>query len=379
MCGQSRQSNNDKVKKNCQCDGNCDCGRILPNGDISCDNCGWKAPEAFNSLTGNHVCPSCRTESPYSNDVKPNKNNAMKHEQTNQTRDNLSNGLVGLATANAGFLNWSEDPIGKNNGTNNTESNFASDVSSQNMIGFAVGQDWTVMDPFKSKGNGNSESNFANNISSQNMVGFGIGQEAFVLNPFGKGGAESGYYISDEDKKRLAADFYRQSQEFDIAEAEAMQSAEESGMGGNLGNLIDKTRGLYSKITPSGIIARDIWSGKYCKSLGYMKKADRGAFTKCKNATKVNYVKAKKGEWTYPAAPEGAESEINLEQLAAETMQEVSTIPPGQVDAAVNRTGDVPVSAKSNSIYWIIGIVLLLVIIAIIVVVMMRRRAAQGK
>lgn len=376
MCG---QSNNDKVKKNCQCDGNCDCGRILPNGDISCDNCGWKAPEAFNSLTGNHVCPSCRTESPYSNDVKPNKNNAMKHEQTNQTRDNLSNGLVGLATANAGFLNWSEDPIGKNNGTNNTESNFASDISSQNMIGFAAGQEWTVVNPFKSKGNGNTESGFANNISSQNMVGFGIGQDAFVLNPFGKGGAESGYYISDEDKKRLADEFYRQSQEFDIAEAE-LQSAEESGMGGNLGNLIDKARGLYSKVTPSGIIARDVWSGKYCKSLGYDKKADKTDFKKCKNATKINYVKAKKKQWTYPEAPDNTEPAIDLEQLAAETMQEVAAIPPAH--SALAKTGDVPNSAtaKSNTtLYWIIGIVLLLVIIAVIVVVMMRRRAAQGK
>jgi len=376
MCGQS--SNNDKVKKNCQCDGNCDCGRILPNGDISCDNCGWKAPEAYNSLTGNHVCPSCRTESPYSNDVKP-KNNTMKHEQTNQTRDNLSNGLVGLATANAGFLNWSEDPIGKNNGVNNTESNFAEDVSSQNMIGFAVGQDWTVMDPFKSKGNGNTESGFANNISSQNMVGFGIGQNGLILNPFGKGGSESGYYLSDEDKKKWAAEFYRQSQEFDRAEAE--YSADESGMGGNLGNLFDKVNEVYHKVTPSGIIARDVWAGKYCKSLGYDKKADKTDFKKCKNATKINYVKAKKKQWTYPEAPDNTEPAIDLEQLAAETMQEVAAIPPGQVDAALSKTGDVPTSAtKSNAmLYWIIGIVLLLVIIAIIVVVMMRRRAAQGK
>jgi hypothetical protein len=370
MCGQS--NNNDKVKKNCQCDGNCDCGKILPNGDISCDNCGWKAQEAFNTLTGNHVCPSCRTESPYSNDVKP-KNNTMKHEQTNQTRDNLSNGLVGLATANAGFLNWSEDPIGRNNGVNNTESNFAEDVSSQNMIGFAAGQDWTVLNPFKSKGNGNTESAFAEDVSSQNMVGFGIGQNGLILNPFGKGGAESGY-ISEEDKK-LAEEFYRQSQEFDIAES---QSADESGMGGNLGNFIDKTRGLYSKITPSGIIARDVWSGKYCKSLGYMKKADRGGFTKCKNSTKINYVKAKKGQWTYPAAPEGAESEINLDQLAADTMKEVDAIPQSQVDAAANRTGDVPATKSNATLYWIIGIVLLLVIIAVIIVIM-RRRAAQGK
>lgn len=372
MCGQS--SNNNKVKKNCQCDGNCDCGTILPNGDISCDNCGWKAPEAYNSLTGNHVCPSCRTESPYSNDVKP-KNNTMKHEQTNQTNDNLSNGLVGLATANAGFLNWSKDPIGKNNGVNNTESNFASDISSQNMIGYAIGQDWTVMNPFKSKGNGNTESGFAGNISSQNMVGFGIGQEAFVLNPFGKGGSESGYYLSDEDKKKWAAEFYRQSQEFDRAEAE--YSADESGMGGNLGNFIDKVKDVASKATPGGLLQREVWTTKYCKSLGYMKSADKTAFKKCKAAAKINFVKAKKGEWNYPAAPEGVESPINLEQLAAETAYEVASTPDS---SSVMKTGDVPATQSSNAtLYWIIGIVLLLVIIAIIVVVMMRRKAAQGK
>ena len=377
MCGQSN-NNNDKVKKNCQCDGNCDCGKILPNGDISCENCGWKAPEAYNSLTGNHVCPSCRTESPYSSDVKPNKNNEMKHQQTNQTNDNLSNGLVGLATANAGFLNWSENPIGKDNGANNSESNFAENVSSQDMIGYAIGQDWAVMNPFKSKGNGNTESGFANNISSQNMVGFGIGQDAFVLNPFGKGGAESGF-ISDEDKK-WAEEFYRQSEEFDRAEA---QSPDESGMGGNLGNFIDKVGTLYTKITPEGLLMREAWSSKYCKSLGYMKSSDKTGFKKCKNATKINFIKAKKGDWTYPAAPEGTAGDINLDQLAADAAKEVAAIPPSQVDAAASKIGDVPATpdATSNSkLYWIIGIVLLLVIIAIIVVIMIRRhKAAQGK
>ena len=33
-----------------------------------------------------------------------------------------------------------------------------------------------------------SESGFANDISSQNMVGFGIGQDWTVMNPFGNGG-----------------------------------------------------------------------------------------------------------------------------------------------------------------------------------------------
>lgn len=365
MCGKTT-SGSDKNKINCQCDGNCDCGKILPNGDISCDNCGWKAPEAYNSITGNHVCPSCRTESPYSNDVKPNKNKEMK--QSEQTRVNLSNGLVGLATANPGFLNWSKDPIGKNNGVSNTESNFASDVSSQNVIGYAIGQDWTVVNPFGK--NGNTESNFANNISSQNMVGFGIGQDAFVLNPFGKGGSESSF--SSDEMKKWAEEFYRQTAQFDNEESQY-----ESGMGGNIGNFFDKVKDVYSKATPAGIIQRDIWTGKYCKSLGYMKSADKSAFKKCKNAAKINFVKAKKGEWSYPAAPEGAESSINLEQLAAETAREASSIPSSQVSAAANKTGDVASSGSSSTMYWIIGIVLLLVIIAIIVVIMMRRKKAQ--
>src|ERR1700741_3351424 len=189
MCGKS-----DKSKINCQCDGNCDCGEILPNGKISCTNCGWKAPEAYNGITGNHVCPSCRTESPYSNDVKP-KNKTMK--QTNQTRENLSNGLVGLATANAGFLNWSNDPLGKDKGGSNTESNFANDISSQNMVGYAIGQDWTV------------------------------------LNPFGKGGSESGFTerlstLSDEDKK-WAAIFYNSAKQFEQVNKTG-RTPEESGL-----------------------------------------------------------------------------------------------------------------------------------------------------
>ena len=372
MCGKSE--NNSKNKINCQCDGNCDCGKILPNGDISCDNCGWKAPEAYNSLTGNNVCPSCRTESSYAesnNNVKlKNKN---MNNQSNQTRDNLSNGLVGLATANAGFLNWSDTPLGKSpvNGVN-AESNFTN-----GLVGLASANpgflNWSETPIGKSPVNGvNAESNFAENISSQNMVGFAIGQEAFVLNPFGKGGAESGFNTMPENEmseNELAAMFYANTQEFD---AES-QSAEESGMGGNLGNFIDKVRN--TKITPVGILMRDVWSGKYCKSLGYARKGgDKAAFKKCKNATKINFVKAKKGQWTYPASPEGVEEVLTPDQLAVMTASEVAAMPPSQVDVAAQRTGDAP--AKSNMMmYGIIAFVALIIIIAIILIVRRMNKA----
>jgi hypothetical protein len=111
---------------------------------ISCDNCGWEAKEQYNAITGRFTCPSCRTEklnldyySNYSNNS--NKNNQMTNN------DNFTQGLVGFATANPGFLDWSKNPLGKPNG--NTESNFADNVSSQNVVGYAIGQQWMPMDP----------------------------------------------------------------------------------------------------------------------------------------------------------------------------------------------------------------------------------------
>lgn len=356
MCGTS-----DKTKVNCQCDGNCDCGKVMPDGTISCDNCGWKAKEAYNSLTGNQVCPSCRTESPYSNDVKP-KNNEM-NQQTSQTRDNLSNGLVGLATTNSGFLNWSKDPMGKNNGVNNTESNFANDISSQNMVGFGAGQPWMVMNPFNGKDPG-AESNFAEDVSSQNMVGVGINQDWMMMNPFGTGKKQ----LTPKEQE-LAKRFYAQAKEFDMIES---NYADESGMGGNLGNFVDKVKDVYHKATPSGLIIRETWAGKYCKSLGYMKGSDKTAFTKCKNATKINFVKAKKGEWTYPAAPAGAEETIDLDALAAATQADVESMPPEMMAA---RLGEAT-PAKSNAmLYGIIGLVLLIIIVAIIIFYMRMKSA----
>jgi hypothetical protein len=145
-----------KNKVNCQCDGNCDCGKVLPNGEISCDNCGWKAPQAYSSLTGAYSCPSCRTESSYSSNN--NNNNNLKNKDMNNQKDNFTQGMVGLATVNPGFLNWSPNPLGKSD--KNTESSFANDISSQNMVGYAIGQDWTVLNPFGRGGESGFSENF---------------------------------------------------------------------------------------------------------------------------------------------------------------------------------------------------------------------------
>ena len=327
MCG---NKGNDKNKINCQCDGNCDCGTVLPNGEISCDNCGWKAPQAYNTLTGNYTCPTCRTESSYSNNnVKP-KNNNM-----NNNNGNISQGLVGLGAVNAGFLNWSEYPLGKpKNG--NTESNFAK-LGSQNMMGYATG----------------------------------IGQ-GFMLNPFG-GGGESNF---SQDDKNWANVFDSVTAEFDAAEAD--QNGEESGL-----TFGQKLQNAFTRFTPQGIIIRASWSNKYCKALGYMRSADKNGFKRCIAATKINFANAKSGKWKYPVAPEGAEESIDLEKLAAESAKESATMPPAQKEAVYQNeavdagAGEANKPAKSNvMMYVIIGVVVLAIIIAIII--MMRKRSVPA-
>lgn len=297
MCG-------NKNKINCQCDGNCDCGEILPNGMISCDNCGWEAKEKYNAITGRFTCPSCRTEklnldyySNYSNNS--NKNNQMTNN------DNFTQGLVGFATANPGFLEWSENPLGKPNGNN--ESNFADDVSSQNVVGYAIGQQWMPMNPIH-------------------------GQEI----------TESNYRL---------------------------------GQGG--------LRSAFIRFTPAGILIRESFCGKYCKALGYMRSVDKNSFKRCKAACKVNYIAAKDGKWKYPAAPEGAESDLSPEELAAQSKRDVDSMSKDQIDNAArnvaSQEGSTPIvqPEKNNTMmYVIIGAVALVIIVALIV--FMRRKAATA-
>lgn len=286
---------------NCQCDGNCQCGKVLPNGKISCDNCGWKAPLAYNTLSGNFVCPTCRTESSY--------NNQNKIEKMNNNNGNFSQGLVGLGAVNAGFLNWSKNPIGKSNG--NTESGFA---SGNQIVGFAAGQGYSVMD-----------------LAPRSA------EDQMFLNMFNQttGGEESGA-------------------------------------------LGDSLRSSFVRFTPYGWVIRESFCGKYCKALGYMRSADKNAFKRCKAACKINFVDAKKGKWKYPAAPEGMEESIDLNKLAIDSAKEAASMPDADknkivADAQKEMGADQP--PKSNTMtYVIIGAVVLVAII-IAVIIMMRRRA----
>ena len=60
--GDMNQTFSKELGNQCQCDGNCRCGYVQ-NNKLHCGNCGWNAPYSYNALTGNFVCPSCKTES----------------------------------------------------------------------------------------------------------------------------------------------------------------------------------------------------------------------------------------------------------------------------------------------------------------------------
>ena len=366
MCGKGKDTN-------CQCDGNCQCGKKLPNGEISCHNCGWKAPQAYNALTGNYTCPSCKTESSYnSNNVKPNKNNVTMKNVDPSAESPFSQGLVGLGTGNDGFLLWNQNPIGKRDGNN--ESSF-----SQGLVGLGTGNDGFLLWNQKplGKANGSNESGFADDISSQNMVGYAIGQDWTILDPFNKGGVQESSFgapLSEEDKQWV--DVFNQN----TAEFEANNS--ESGF-----TFGEKVKNAFTRFTPMGILIRDSYCGKYCKALGYARSADKNAFKRCKASCKINFINAKKGAWTYPAAPEGAvDPGVTPEQLAAQSAKEVASMPPAQQQAATNNAmvedkqiansiPDATPPAKSNMMmYIIIGVVVLAIVIAI--VIMMRKKAA---
>jgi len=297
MCGE-------KNKINCQCDGNCNCGEILPNGMISCENCGWEAQQGFNALSGAFSCPSCRTESSFStnsNNVKPKNKEIMNNEE------NFSQGVVGTGIGADGFLLWGKDQLGPNI-SGNTESGFAKDVSSQNVVGFSIGQQGLSLDPF----NG--------------------------------------------------------------------QQINESNFGGNLGNFMTGVRSGIIRFTPTGIMIRDSFCGKYCKALGYMRSADKNAFKRCKAACKVNYIGAKTGKWKYPVAPEGAESSISPEDLAAQSEKEVNALPPSVVNTQAKgiaaEEGSVPAPAKNNTMMYVIIAAVVLVIVVAIIMFMRRSKTA---
>jgi hypothetical protein len=227
-------------------------------------------------------------------------------------------GAVGFGIGQAGFLNWNKNTLSPENAMG--ESNFAN------------------MD--------NSAMDFGDNISSQNMVGFAIGQSWMPVVPFDGSG-----------------------------------QINESNFGGNLGNFGQKLRSGFIRFTPAGLVVRASFCNKYCKSLGYMRKADKTGFKRCVASCKINYLGAKDGKWTYPVAPEGKESDISPAELAAMSEKEVSAMPKDVVEQAAkgiaNEEGSTPIPAKSNTMmYVIIGAVALIIVVALIM--FMRKRSATA-
>lgn len=291
---------------NCQCDGNCQCGKVVAPGIVSCADCGWKPTKMYNALSNEFVYPYARVESSFnSNNVKPNNTNKMNNQNPSKFP---AQGIVALSTGLPGGLMWGNNtPLGNENGNSESsfDPNFATDISQQSVVGFGIGQDWVPM-----------------------YSGAG--------NP-----GESGYTFGE------------------------------------------KLKSAFVRFSPHGILIRDSFCGKYCKALGYMRSADKNAFKRCKAACKVNYINARNGKWTYPNAPEGAESGVSPAELAAMSEKEVASMPKDSVDQAARNVAaeegstPAPAPAKSNTMmYVIIGAVALIIIVAIIMLMMRRKQAA---
>jgi hypothetical protein len=235
----------------------------------------------------------------------------------------------------------------KPNNTNKMNNQNPSKFPAQGIVALSTGLPgglmWGNNTPL---GNENSESsfdpNFATDISQQSVVGFGIGQDWVPMYSGAGNPGESGFTFGE------------------------------------------KLKSAFVRFTPHGILIRDSFCGKYCKALGYMRSTDKNAFKRCKAACKVNYINARNGKWTYPVAPEGAESGgMSAADLAAMSEKEVASMPKDSVDQAAKgvaaEEGSVPVQApaKSNTMmYVIIGAVALIIIVAIIMLMMRRKQAA---
>ena len=331
---------------NCQCDGNCQCGKVVAPGIVSCENCGWKAPVAYNTLSNKFVCPSCRTESSFSSmNVKPNNNKTMNNQNQMPFP---AQGMVALATGfPGGGMGIDASKTGVFAPFN--ESSFFGDISSQRSVGYAIGQEWIGMEPFK------------------NYV---PGQESSMM----------GDTMTSEEKASWLEVFNRESEPVEVMEMDAESAFKLFGKEVKIGKgkLGGKLKSAFVRFTPQGIILRDSYCGKYCKSLGYARKEDKTAFKRCKAACKTNYLDAKSGKWKYPAAPEGIEENLSPADIAASAAKEAASVPSNQKEDVANKIageeGSVPSQPKSKTwIYVTIGAVVLVAII--IAVVMMRRRS----
>lgn len=333
---------------NCQCDGNCQCGKVVAPGVISCENCGWKAPVAYNTLSNKFVCPSCRTESSFNN-VKPN-NKKTTMNNVNQM-PYPAQGMVALATGfPGGGMGVDASKTGVFGPFN--ESSFFGDISSQRSVGYAIGQEWIGMQPFKN---------------------YAPGQESSMT------GDAPDSSMTDQEKAMWLEVFNRESEPVDVMEMDAESAFKLFGKEVKIG---ERFKSAFVRFTPAGILIRDSYCGKYCKSLGYARKEDKTAFKRCKAACKINYLDAKSGKWKYPAAPEGIEENLSPADIAAAAAKETANVP--DKDAAASKIaaqeGSVPSeSTQPKSKTWIYVTIGAVVLLAIIIAVVMMRRRAAGK
>ena len=306
----------------CQCDGNCRCGYVKHHR-LHCDNCGWSGPESYNALTGKFVCPGCKTE----NCNNSNNNNQMNN-QTN-LESSFSQGVVGVGIGNDGFLLWNNNPLGTDvSGLN--ESGFT-----QETVAYAIGSQGMSLSPFSENPIGASESGYGcgqNNESgfTQEAVAFAIGEQGMSLNPFGD-------YESEQE---------------------------------------ENTESNFLLLGPGALsLRKEIFCGRFCKSLGYMRREDKSAFKKCKASCKINFKRAKKGQWKYPAAPEGIEEVIDPVKLDNESSQAASQVTQQQAQQNVQRANEEVSTEKSKMTMWIIIAVVAVVLIVGAIILVRRKKS----
>ena len=334
-----------KLGTQCQCDGNCRCGKIV-NGKLDCSNCGWSGPESYNALTGKFVCPGCKTEN-----CNSNNNNQMNNQMNNKanlTESSFSQGVVGLGMGNDGFLLWNKEPL------NNNESGFT-----QETVAYAIGSQGMSLNPFAPS---SSESNF-----TQETVAYAIGSQGMSLNPFSENpiGSNESSYNQDLTNFAIGEQGMSLNPFGNSNESNFNSYPQESSADGKL-------FGFLSSVYPPFIIMRDVYCGKYCKSLGYMKSDDKTAFKKCKNSCKINYPKARKGKWKYPEAPAGAEANISPDELAKQSAQVVNSMPP-QVANTINAQDMADSQSlkkgSNTTMYILIGVIAVILIVGTILLI----------
>lgn len=232
--------------------------------------------------------------------------------------------------------------------------NYAQPPYNQVNVAMAIGQDWAMLteDPnlFAAKAaqapNATAESNF-----NAGAVGMAIGQDW-------AGMAQNPFQVGNPDKMNVEQSFTQTDIGVGIGQDWAMMNGD--------GNLFD----LGPEQMEAGFLegVHRPYCGKYCKALGYARRADKFGFKQCVNECLINYKSIKSNRYKIKPAPD---MDPNLDIPTDESKLPALT---ADETAIVDSTG---VPAKSNTgMYVLITVVVLLIIAAIIFFV---RRNRTGK